>query len=135
MRWTFVDTAGWLAFANSDDALHAGARQVMRRLRLEGTRLLTTEFVLIEMADALASSRTRRHAVDFIDGLRHWSMLEIAPASSHLLGEGWDLYSRRPDKDWSLTDCISFAVMTDRGIAQAFTSDHHFEQAGFGILL
>ncbi len=51
------------------------------------------------------------------------------------LDEGWMLYSQRPDKDWGLTDCISFAVMTQEGITQAFTSDRHFEQAGFTKLL
>lgn len=135
MPLVFVDTAGWLALANAHDALHPEARQTMRRLHREGRRLVTTEFALVEVGDALASSRTRSHAVEFIEGLRHWSTLEIAPATSYLLSQGWDLYRRRPDKDWSLTDCISFAVMTERGIAQAFTSDHHFEQAGLGKLL
>jgi predicted nucleic acid-binding protein len=41
----------------------------------------------------------------------------------------------RQDKDWSLTDCISFVVMRDRGITKVFTTDHHFEQAGFKKLL
>jgi uncharacterized protein len=45
------------------------------------------------------------------------------------------LYGRRPDKAWSLTDCISFEVMTERGITEALTSDHHFMQAGFQALL
>ena len=48
---------------------------------------------------------------------------------------GFDLYARRPDKSWSLTDCISFVVMTDRGLTEALTGDHHFEQAGFRALL
>lgn len=39
--------------------------------------------------------------------------------------------TERPDKDWSLTDCISFLVMKDFGLTDAFTADHHFEQAGF----
>jgi hypothetical protein len=37
----------------------------------------------------------------------------------------------RPDKEWSLTDCISFVAMNERNITDALTSDHHFEQAGF----
>jgi len=48
---------------------------------------------------------------------------------------GLELYARRPDKSWSLTDCISFVVMTDRGLTEALTGDHHFEQAGFRALL
>jgi predicted nucleic acid-binding protein len=44
---------------------------------------------------------------------------------------GFDLFVGRPDKAWSLTDCISFAVMTERGLSDALTADHHFEQAGF----
>ena len=52
-----------------------------------------------------------------------------------LFASGSDLYAQRLDKDWSLTDCISFVVMRERGIAEALTADHHFEQAGFTILL
>ena len=57
------------------------------------------------------------------------------PASSELMERGFDLFSRRPDKEWSLTDCISFIVMSEEGITEALTGDHHFEQAGFTILL
>jgi predicted nucleic acid-binding protein len=45
------------------------------------------------------------------------------------------LYHLRPDKQWSLTDCISFLVMSEEGITEALTADHHFEQAGFVALL
>ena len=48
---------------------------------------------------------------------------------------GWQLYSQRLDKEWGLTDCISFAAMTRENIVTAFTSDHHFEQAGFAKLM
>jgi hypothetical protein len=46
-----------------------------------------------------------------------------------------ELYAERPDKGWSLTDCIFFVVMRQQGIIQALTGDHHFEQAGFSALL
>jgi hypothetical protein len=49
-------------------------------------------------------------------------------------GRGIQLYNSRLDKDWSLTDCISFVVMRERGITEALTGDHHFEQAGFTTL-
>jgi len=51
------------------------------------------------------------------------------------MASGWTLYQQRPDKEWGLTDCISFVVMQEQGISEAFTSDHHFTQAGFTILL
>jgi len=59
----------------------------------------------------------------------------VVPASTELVKAGLDHYRRRPDKDWSLTDCISFVVMQREGITEALTADHHFEQAGFVALL
>jgi predicted nucleic acid-binding protein len=61
--------------------------------------------------------------------------VEIVPATMEWFERGMELYEGRPDKEWSLTDCISFAVMTERGVSDALTNDHHFEQAGFRILL
>jgi predicted nucleic acid-binding protein len=61
--------------------------------------------------------------------------LQIIPVSPTLLADGWTLYCQRLDKEWGLTDCTSFVVMTQAQITQAFTSDHHFEQAGFIKLL
>ena len=48
---------------------------------------------------------------------------------------GRQLYRERADKEWPLTDCISFVVMQEHGLAEALTADHHFEQAGFKALL
>jgi predicted nucleic acid-binding protein len=45
------------------------------------------------------------------------------------------MYIARTDKDWSLTDCISFSIMENRGITDALTADHHFQQAGFKTLM
>ncbi|MEH1892745.1 MAG: hypothetical protein V7K92_25965 [Nostoc sp.] len=61
--------------------------------------------------------------------------MQIIPFDQKLLDESWMLYSQRPDKDWGLTDCISFAMMTQEGIIQGCTSDCHFKQAGFTKLL
>ena len=59
----------------------------------------------------------------------------IVPANTEVFEQGVELYSRRPDKSWSLTDCISFVVMQRYGLTDALTGDHHFEQAGFRVLL
>ena len=135
MEKIFVDMAAWLALLNKDDDLHAQARQVMKTLRRQRVALITTEFVLLEVADALSAPIHRGRTVEFINGLRQLPLLSILPASQNLWTVGWKLYSDRPDQDWSLTDCISFSVMTQGRLTQSFTSDHNFEQAGFAKLL
>lgn len=107
----------------------------MSDLRQQKASLLTTEFVLIEVANALSAPAFRTQTIALIDGLRAMSSFSIIPASTTLLAEGWQLYCARPDKEWSLTDCTSFIVMQQENISQAFTSDRHFEQAGFVKLL
>lgn len=135
MEKIFVDTAAWLALLNKDDDLHVQARQVMKTLRRQRAILVTTEFVLLEVADALSAPAHRGRTVKFINDLRQLHLLSILPASQSLWTAGWKLYSDRLDKDWSLTDCSSFAVMTQERLTQSFTSDHNFEQAGFVKLL
>ena len=62
-------------------------------------------------------------------------LIVIHPVSDSLFQQGWQLYTQRLDKDWGLTDCISFVVMQQENITEAFTTDKHFEQAGFVRLL
>ncbi len=135
MLRVFVDTAAWLALVNTRDALHVPAQRVLNDLRRQGAQLTTTEFVLIEVANALSAPTFRTQVVALIDGLRLLPDVVIVPADTTLLAAGWQLYRARPDKEWSLTDCASFIVMQQEQITQVFTSDRHFEQAGFIKLL
>ena len=107
----------------------------MAELRDSSVALVTTEFVLIEVANAFCASAWRGKAIKLIEGLRLLPNLRIIEAESSLLSHGWQLYCDRLDKEWSLTDCVSIAVMEKEQIKDAFTSDHHFEQAGFVKLL
>lgn len=91
--------------------------------------------MLIEVADALCAPNIRQRTVSFINGLRQIPTLQIVPVSQALLAESWIFYIQRPDKDWGLTDCISFVVMEQLKIKQAFTCDRHFEQVRFINLL
>ena len=77
----------------------------------------------------------RQRAIDLIVALESDPKVRIVPADETLVREGFALYRQRPDKDWSLTDCISFVVMQREHITEALTADHHFEQAGFVALL
>lgn len=131
---TFVDAAAWIALINSRDGLHHQARQIYADLMRKRVPLITTEFIFLEVADALSSPQLRLHAITFLNRLRE-GLIEIIPISSDLLDKSWSLYSRRPDKGWGLTDCTSFVVMQELGLTEAFTSDQHFTQAGFQRLL
>ena len=135
MEQVFVDTAAWIALVNTNDRLYHQAQRVMRELEQERAHLVTTELVLIEVADSLAAASIRTKTVAFIERLRQLPILRIIPAQEPLLDAAWILYGERSDKDWGLTDCSSFVVMTSEQIARAFTSDHHFEQAGFIALM
>lgn len=135
MTKVFVDTAAWIALLNVRDALHQQANDVMDKLVRLKTPLVTTEFVLLEVDDALSTPASRGQTVSFINSLRQLESVKIICVSQQLLDEGWVFYSQRPDQDWGLTDCISFVVMTQEGITQALTSDRHFQQAGFVKLL
>lgn len=90
---------------------------------------------MIEIADALSCVGSRHSFLALLKSLKDDPLVTIIPPSSHTYEAGLDLYSRRRDKDWSLTDCISFAVMRQEGISEALTADHHFVQAGYGLLL
>jgi len=61
--------------------------------------------------------------------------VKIIPATHDLFELGLQLYSQRLDKDWPLTDCVSFVVMSEAKLRDALTGDRHFEQAGFRALL
>lgn len=135
MTRVFIDTAAWIALVNTRDALHLSAKKAMNELRWSDARLTTTEFVFLEVANALSSPNFRAQTIKLLDGLRALQSVQVIPVDSTLLAEGFDLYRARLDKEWSLTDCISFVVMEANNIAHAFTSDHHFEQAGFIKLL
>jgi len=131
----FLDTAYVNALVNTRDQWHAIAVQWEQRLAAERRRLLTTEFVLIEIADGLAAVKFRAQAAQTIAILQTSSLVEIVPASPRLFADALALYQNRADKDWGLTDCSSFVVMQERGLGEALTTDDHFRQAGFRALL
>jgi hypothetical protein len=91
--------------------------------------------VLVEVGNFLSRSGDRPLFVRLIKALRGDPSLANLPSERILFERGLNLYASRMDKDWSLTDCISFVVMKERTITEALTGDHHFEQAGFKILL
>ncbi|MGH7944640.1 MAG: type II toxin-antitoxin system VapC family toxin [Opitutaceae bacterium] len=132
MTTVFADTFFFLAILNARDAAHHGSIVASRATR---ARWVTTAWVLTEVADAMALPGNRAVFLKFLRTLESNSNVTINPASDALYRRGLEFYASRPDKEWSLTDCISFVVMLDHGITEALTGDHHFTQAGFVALL
>lgn len=132
MNLAFADTYYFLALVSSKDESHERALAFSRDARLE---TLTTAWVLAEVADGLASQPRRAIALKLLDSLRSNPRMAILPAEQDQFERGLKRFRERPDKEWSLTDFISFVVMEEHGIQDALTADHHFGQAGFNVLL
>jgi uncharacterized protein len=112
---------------------HVLTTKLYRTLRLQGRRAITTNYILAELVALLTTPlRVPRPAIiEFVDGLTASSFVEIVHIDPTLDEQAWRLLKSRPDKEWSLVDCASFVVMQQRGLTEALTTDHHFEQAGF----
>jgi len=133
----FADTAGWGHLVDSTQAYHSLAASIYRGARQQGRRVITTNYVIAELVALLSSPLQvpRPAAIAFIEGLKSSPYVEIVHVDAKLDEAAWQLLKSRQDKEWSLVDCASLVVMQQRGIFEAFTSDHHFEQAGFLRLL
>ncbi len=132
MNRAFADAFYFLALTNPRDQAHA--RALAFTAAFQG-QMVTTAWVLTEFADAMRTPANRLEFVATLKDIRANPQMRIIPPDQTLFDEGIHLYTNRPDKHWSLTDCISFAVMQREGVTEALTGDHHFEQAGFVALL
>lgn len=131
MSLVFADAFYFVARLNRRDQHHERVVAFSREFR---SQILTTDWVLMEVADALAKSECRSRIRDFTLHLRQASGCEVVPTSRDLLDRALELYQQHKDKEWTLTDCVSFVIMRERGITEALTEDRHFVQAGFTVL-
>jgi predicted nucleic acid-binding protein len=132
----FVDTAGWAAWVNPRDADHAGAKALFDRYLSEGRTLVTTSAVLGELTALLTSRKlSKERQIQVFDGIVTDPSVEIVFVDRELDTAAWTLWRSHRDKDWTFVDCVGFVEMRRRGLTDALTTDHHFEQAGFVRLL
>lgn len=130
MKAVFADTSYFVALIQPRDQYHAKAVELAD---VNQQMIVTTQWVLVELANFCSMPKQR---IDFnllADRLIHNAV--VVPATDNWFLRGRGSFIRHLDKNWSLTDCISFAVMHEMGLTTALTADHHFEQAGFVILL
>jgi uncharacterized protein len=132
MRTVFADTSFYVALLNPRDEHHQKSQDFSAGY--EGD-FVTSAWVIAELANFLCQGSNRSLFVSFYEDLRRNSRVTIILLSNRLHEEGLNLYAQRMDKDWSLTDCISFLIMQQRNLQEAAATDHHFEQAGFVRLI
>ncbi len=130
-----VDTGYFVALLNRRDALHDQALSLASRWEKKNRALLTSDAVLIELANFFAHSPLRgiaHGALQKIRGARGWT---VVPIDVKLLARAETRYGAHLDKEWSLTDCLSMEIMADHHCTEAATPDKHFRQAGFRVLM
>ncbi|MEH1924890.1 type II toxin-antitoxin system VapC family toxin [Nostoc sp.] len=129
----FLDTVFIQAVLNKNDQYHHQAKALFPRVR-NAFEVCVTEAVLIEVGNALSAVH-RTASVQFINQCYQTDNIKVVSVDTQLLMRALELYHSRQDKNWGLTDCISFIVMKEQGLIYAVTADIHFVQAGFVALL
>jgi len=131
MRRIFVDSSGWIALYNRRDGHHARAEQAFKSLQNTAVRLITSDYVIDEALTHIRAWSGHATAVKFGEVIRSHPLVEWTDVDADTWDAGWDIFVRYDDREFSLTDCISFAIMRERAIWEAFTFDRHFQQMGF----
>jgi predicted nucleic acid-binding protein len=133
----FIDTSGWAAWADRREQFHSAAVTVINEVWQQRGRLVTTNFVLAELTALLTRPLrvAKPQQIQLLDDIRSDPGVVLVPVDPVLEATAWQLWRSRSDKEWTLVDCASFVVIQQRGLTEALTTDHHFEQAGFVRLL
>ncbi|MDI6765837.1 MAG: PIN domain-containing protein [Bacteroidota bacterium] len=135
MNKVFADTVYWVALFNPKDTLHRVA--LTAASEHEDSTIGTTEAVLSEVLNQFSSygSLWRTAVATGVENLLAQDTVTVVPTSHELFAQALVLYKSRPDKRYSHVDCISMIVMKNEDITGVLTSDHHFKQEGFSLLL
>jgi uncharacterized protein len=130
----FADTFYWTAVTSTDDSAHQQAMEFSRHIAPD--RIVTTDEVLAEYLAFFSGARpsVRVQVGSNVVRLITSPTIVVIPQSRESFLAGLELYRARPDKGYSLTDCISMHAMRQRGITEVLTNDRHFEQEGFKAL-
>lgn len=131
----FLDTGYLIALFSDKDTFHPQAVALREKALSHQQTLITTEAVLFEVGAAFSKVAHRTLGAELIRSLLNDPTIEVVESSVQRRDKAITLFTDRPDKDWSLCDCLSFVVMRERSVEAALTPDHHFTQAGFVALM
>jgi len=131
MTALFADTFYWIALADFTDRAHQQALTLTAEHA--ASQIVTTDEVLTEYLTffSTAPESLRREAAESVEGILANSAIRVIPQSRQSFLDGLQLYRARPDKGYSLVDCISMQAMRKEGLTEVLTNDRHFEQEGF----
>jgi predicted nucleic acid-binding protein len=134
MKPLFIDAGYLIALEASDDQHHDSAARHWRGLLQAPPPLVTTSYVFDEVVTFFNSRNRNTKAIEVGESLLGSPSVEFVHVDEPLFDEAWQFFRRHQDKTYSLTDCISFVLMSRRGMSEALTFDKHFVQAGFNKL-
>jgi len=131
----FIDSSGVIALLNRSDPYHEKATQLQATLKSQRRPRLTTTAVLLELGDGFARKKRWDLISPFLAAVTADPLVSLLPVHQVVIERAREFRNARLDKDWGLTDCVSFLAMSDQGLDEAFTADRHFQQAGFRAVL
>ena len=131
MKALFLDTGYVIALEAVDDQHHLDADKHWSNLLKALPPLVTTTYVINEVATFFNRRNRHAKAVEIVNRLISSSSVQLIHVGEKLFDQSWEYFKKHPDKMYSLTDCISFVTMEEMGIEAALTFDRHFIQAGF----
>ena len=134
-RQAFMDTSFVLALENQDDAFHGVARQLAADCSRDNTTLVLLWGIWLEVLDGFARLSRRPKGIELLRRFYDEQVYHTYRLNKSLFDQATALFAARLDKEWGLTDCVSFVLMRQLGISEALTADQHFIQAGFRALL
>jgi uncharacterized protein len=129
----FVDTSAWFAGIAKNDQYNEQAMECRNRLLKGNTRFFTSNSIIHETTMLLERKVSKKEAVRFLKAILRDPGVEIIHADEEMEEEAYVLYQKYKDQDFSITDCISFAIMHRYQISRCFTYDHHFSSMGFNV--
>lgn len=128
----FIDTSAFLALEDKSDKWHLAALKFQSDILLkEDFEIITTSYILDETLTLIRLRLGIKQSIQFLRRIRSSKIVKIVHVSKEIEEKASKLFEKYDDKDFSFTDCVSFVVMKDMGLTEAFAFDHHFEQIGF----
>ncbi|MDQ7064719.1 MAG: PIN domain-containing protein [candidate division KSB1 bacterium] len=127
----FVDTSGWVAFLHKKDLWHREVKAVIEAYIRSEHVLVTSNFILDETITMLRKRIPLDTLIKFVENLARSSYCNFVEVDRELWNLAWGIFKQYRDKQFSFTDCTSFAIMREMGIDEAISLDRHFDQMGF----